>query len=57
MTVLSHDVASGSNIMPCNKIDKPLVVYRVSGNIMTTIIMLRKIIGEHLEVFTPKCNF
>ena len=25
---LSHDVAFGSDIMPCNKIDKPLVVYR-----------------------------
>ena len=25
---LSYDVASGSEIMPCNKIDKPLVVYR-----------------------------
>ena len=24
---LSHDVASGSDITPCNKIDKPLVVY------------------------------
>ena len=25
---LSYDVASESEIMPCNKIDKPLVVYR-----------------------------
>ena len=25
---LSHDVGSGSDITPCNKIDKPLVVYR-----------------------------
>ena len=24
---LSHDVASGSDITPCNKMDKPLVVY------------------------------
>ena len=24
---LSHDVASVSDIMPCNKIDKPLVAY------------------------------
>ena len=24
---LSHDVASGSDIMLCNKINKPLVVY------------------------------
>ena len=27
-SVLSYDVASGSEITPCNKIDKPLVVYR-----------------------------
>ena len=27
---LSHDIASGSDITPCNKIDKPLVVYRFS---------------------------
>ena len=27
-TYLSYDVASGSEIKPCNKIDKPLVVYR-----------------------------
>ena len=31
---LSYDVASGSEITPCNKIDKPLVVYRFSGNVM-----------------------
>ena len=24
---LSHDVTPGSDITPCNKIDKPLVVY------------------------------
>ena len=41
-TLLSHDVASGSEITPCNKIDKPLVVYRFSGNVMTHIITLRK---------------
>ena len=35
--ILSHDVASGSEIMPCNKIDKPLVVYRFSKNVMTSI--------------------
>ena len=37
---LSHDVASGSEITPCNKIDKALVVYRFTGNVMTYIIML-----------------
>ena len=28
---LSLDVAPGSDITPCNKIDKPLVVYRFSN--------------------------
>ena len=39
---LSYDVASGSEITPCNKICKPLVVYRFSGNVMTSITTLRK---------------
>ena len=38
---LSYDVASGSEITPCNKIDKPLVVYRFTGNVMTSITTLR----------------
>ena len=38
---LSHDVASGSEIIPCNKIDKPLVVYRLTGNVMTSMTTLR----------------
>ena len=29
--ILSHDVTPGSDIMPCNKIDIPLVVYRFSN--------------------------
>ena len=53
---LSHDIASGSDITTCNKIDKPLVVYRFAGNVMTSIITLRKI-RENLEVFTPKMQF
>ena len=36
-TKLSYDVASESEITPCNKINKPLVVYRFTGNVMTTI--------------------
>ena len=36
-TYLSYDVASGSEITPCYKIDKPLVVNRFSGNVMTSI--------------------
>ena len=39
--IFSYDVASGSEITPCIKIDKPLVVYRFSGNVMTSITMLR----------------
>ena len=38
---LSYDIASGSEITPCNKICKPLVVYRFSGNVMTSITTLR----------------
>ena len=37
---LSYDVASGSEITPCNKIDIPLVVYRFTGNVMMPITML-----------------
>ena len=38
---LSHDVASEIVITPCNKIDKPLVVYRFTGNVMTSITTFR----------------
>ena len=38
---LSYDVAFGSEITPCNKIDEPLVVYRLTGNGMTSITTLR----------------
>ena len=38
---LSYDIASGSEITPCNKICKPLVGYRFSGNVMTSITTLR----------------
>ena len=38
---LSYDVTSGTEIIPCNKIDKPLVVYRFSGNVMTSIATMR----------------
>ena len=39
---LSHDFGSGSDITLCNNIDKPLVVYRYSGNVMMSVITLRK---------------
>ena len=38
---LSYDVASGSEITPCNKIYKPQVVYRFLGSVMTSITTLR----------------
>ena len=31
-TYLSYDIASESEITPCNKIDKPQLVYRFTGN-------------------------
>ena len=37
---LSYDVASGSEITPCIKIDKLLVVYMFTGNVMTSITKL-----------------
>ena len=37
---LSHDFESLIEIMPCNKIDKPLVVYRFLGSVMTSISTL-----------------
>ena len=38
--ILSHDLASESDITPCNKIDKPLVDYSFLGNVMTSITTL-----------------
>ena len=38
--ILSYDAASGSEITACNIIDKPLVVYRFSGNVMMSITTL-----------------
>ena len=38
---LSYDVVSGSEITPCNKICKPLVVYQFTGNVMKSITTLR----------------
>ena len=34
MAYLSHDAAPQSELMPRIKSDKPLVVYRFSGNVM-----------------------
>ena len=54
--ILPHNVASESEITPCNTIDKPIVVYRFSGNAMTSIITLRET-RETLDVFTTKMQF
>ena len=54
--ILSHDVASESDITSCNKINKPLVIYIFLGNVMTSIKTLHKI-RESLDVFTPKMQF
>ena len=40
-SLLSYDVAFGSEITPCNKMDKPRVVYRFTGKVMTSIKTLR----------------
>ena len=53
---LSYEVASGSEIMLCNKINKPLVVYRFTGNVMTSITTLRTL-GQNYNVFTPEMRF
>ena len=38
---LSYESAPGTEITPCNKIDKPIVVYGFSRNVMTSIATLR----------------
>ena len=43
---LSYDVASESEITSCNKIDKPLVVYKLSVNVMTSIINVSYIMSK-----------
>ena len=48
---LSYDIASEIEITPCIKIDKPLVVYRFSVNLMTSHIW------QNPNVFMPKYDF
>ena len=48
---LSYDVASGSEITPCIKIEKPLFGKRFE----MTLLMLR--IKQNPKVFTPKICF
>ena len=49
---LSYDVASESEITPCNKIHKPLVVYRFTENVMTSITTLRTL--HNYKVFNAR---
>ena len=56
LTILSYDVASGCDISPCNKVDKPLVVYRFTRNVMTSIKTLRTW-WQKYNVFTPEMRF
>ena len=42
--------------MPCNKIDKPLVVYIFTGNVMTSITTSRTK-GQNYDFFTPQMRF
>ena len=42
--------------MPCNKIDKPLLVYRFSGNVMMSITTLRTK-KQNYDVITPEIRF
>ena len=50
---LSYDVASESEITPCNKVAKPLVVYRFTENVMKSITTLCTYITKY-DVFTPE---
>ena len=52
----SNDVASGSELTPCIKIDKPLVVYRFLGNVMTSITTLCTL-GQNNHFFTQEMGF
>ena len=53
---LSYDVASGSEITPCNKIDNPrLVVYRFTENIMTSKTTLCN--GKIITFLRQNCDF
>ena len=54
--LLSYDIASESKIPPCIKIDKPLVVYRFSGNVIKMTLLMPRI-WQNPNIFTQKYNF
>ena len=47
----------GVKITPCNKIDKPPVVYGFTGNVMTSIMFNVVYIMTNLNVFTAEMRF
>ena len=55
--ILSYEVRSGSDITPCNKINKPLVVYRFWQYYEMTPIIMLHIYGKILKFSHQKCNF
>ena len=55
-SALLYDVASESEIRLCIKIDKPLVVYRFSGNVMTSITTLSSL-RQNYSVLTADMRF
>ena len=40
-----------SKYPPCNKIDKPLAVYRFTGNVMTSITSQRWVHNDKIKTF------
>ena len=51
--MLSHDITSESDITPCNKVDKPLVFYRLIYVTLASILALRKR-WQNLDIFMQK---
>ena len=53
---LSYDVISWSEILPRNKIDKPLAINRFMGKVMMSIKMLRTLCHNY-DFFTVEMRF
>ena len=56
---LSNGLTSGSEITPCNKINEPLVFYRLTGNVMTSILHnnIAYIMTKDYNNFTAEMRF
>ena len=57
MDKILYDVASGSEIMPCNKIHKPLEVYRFWRNVLTSITTLPTLNDTIIMFFYGRNDF